>query len=392
VVAKHRNESAPAAGVADVSKQGVAGGRAGVYLRYEFGPGEQDGASLGNPLFELLEAVTAGGSISHAARRLGTSYRHVWGSLRKWEGVLGEPLVIWSQGQKARLTQFAQKLMWAELGARTRMQPHIEALRWDLARVLAEARDPDFRLLTLRASHDIALTLLQQHLATEAGLHLNIGFQGSVDALKALNDRQCMVAGFHVAVLPAGDPVFAAALKPWLKPRSHRLIACSRRVQGLMVRREHAGVRDLADVARLGLRFVHRQAGAGTRMLVDHLLAQGRLAPEALRGGREEHVEHTHVAVALCVAGGMADAGVGVEAAALQFGLHFVPLAQENYFLACHAENIDHPDVAGLRAALAGRRWRELLENLPGYRSAEDPGSVLAVERALPWWRRARKP
>jgi len=55
----------------------------GLHLRYAFEPGEQRGASLGNPLFELLAAVIDRGSIRHAAQALGCSYRYVWGSLRK---------------------------------------------------------------------------------------------------------------------------------------------------------------------------------------------------------------------------------------------------------------------------------------------------------------------
>ena len=71
------------------------------------------------------------------------------------------------------------------------------------------------------------LPVLQQHVAEEANLHLDIGFQGSVDALRALNDQQCHVAGFHVPALRGAAPVFARALKPLLKPKVHRLIACS---------------------------------------------------------------------------------------------------------------------------------------------------------------------
>jgi putative molybdopterin biosynthesis protein len=134
----------------------------GLHLRYAFEPGEQSGASLSNPLFDLLAAVLDGGSIRHAAQSLGCSYRYVWGSLRQWEETLGEPLIIWSQGQRARPTQFAERLLWAERRARTRMQPHIEALRSNLARVLADARDPRHQLLTVRASHDIALPVLRQ--------------------------------------------------------------------------------------------------------------------------------------------------------------------------------------------------------------------------------------
>jgi putative molybdopterin biosynthesis protein len=362
----------------------------GLHLRYAFEPGEQRGAALGNPLFELLAAVLDGGSLRHAAQALGCSYRYVWGSLRKWEQTLGEPLIIWSQGQRARPTQFAERLLWAERRARTRMQPHIEALRSDLARVLADARDQRHQLLTIRASHDIALPVLQRHVAETADLHLDIGFQGSVDALRALNDRQCLVAGFHVPALRGAAPVFAKALKPLLKPGLHKLIGCSRRMQGLMVRREHAAlIRTFPDVVQHELRFVNRQQGSGTRMLVDHLMREYSIAPSALSGCLE-HTEHTHVAVALCVASGVADAGVGVEAAALEFGLHFTPLVEENYFLACLKGNLAHTAVRRLCAVLAGEGWRDILANLPGYQPANTPGSVLVIEEALPWWRQPK--
>lgn len=361
-----------------------------VHLRYSYATQEQPGAVLDNPLFQLLGAVVDGGSIRHAAANLGLSYRYVWGALRKWERDLGEPLITWCQGQRARPTRFAEKLLWAERRARTRMQPHIETLRSDLARVLADARTESTHLLRVRASHDIALPVLQQHVADQGNLYLDIGFQGSVDALRALNAHECLVAGFHVPVLCGAAPIFSRSLKPLLKPRLHRLIACSRRMQGLMVRREHAAVvRSLADLARERLRFVNRQPGSGTRMLLDHLMQVHSLAPSMLPG-YVEHIEHTHVAVALCVASGVVDAGIGVEAAALQFGLHFIPLLEENYFLACLEANLGQPSVGLLREILAGARWREILANLPGYQPASAPGAVLLIEDALPWWRRGR--
>jgi putative molybdopterin biosynthesis protein len=358
----------------------------GMHLRYAFEPGEQRGATLGNPLFDLLTAVLELGSIRHAAQSMGRSYRYVWGSLRKWEQMLGEPLIVWSQGQRARPTQFAERLLWAERRARTRMQPHIEALRSDLSRVVGEARDERHQLLTVQASHDMALSVLQQHVADTADLHLDMRFQGSEDALRGLSDRQCLVAGFHVPVLRGAAPVFAKALKPLLKPGRHKLIGCSRRMQGLMVRREHASlIRTFPDVARHRLRFVNRQIGSGTRMLIDHLMKEHSMSASDLPGFHGLS-EETHVAVALCVASGIADAGVGVEAAALEFGLHFAPLVEENYFLACLKGNLGHPGVLRLCLALAGSGWRDILANLPGYRPALAPGKVLIMTDALPWW------
>src|SRR5215813_12798900 len=84
-----------------------------VRLGYEFAGVDQRGAELDNPLFALLQAVHDNGSIVQAAKALGRSYRHVWGTLRTWEAQLGEPLVQWSQGQRGRLSDFGQRLLWA---------------------------------------------------------------------------------------------------------------------------------------------------------------------------------------------------------------------------------------------------------------------------------------
>jgi putative molybdopterin biosynthesis protein len=359
----------------------------GLHLRYAFEPGEQYGATLGNPLFELLAAVLDSGSIRQAAQSTGSSYRYVWDALRKWEKALGEPLIIWSQGQRARPTQFAQRLLWAERRARTRMRPHIEALRADLARVLIEARDERHQVLSVRASHDIALPVLQRHLAEAVDLHLEIGFQGSVEALRALNDRQCLIAGFHVPTLASAAPVFAKALKPLLKPGFHALIGCSRRMQGLILRPQLANrINSFQDAVRDRLRFVNRQPGSGTRMLIDHLMKQHGFLAEHLPGFYD-HIENTHVAVALCIASGVADVGVGVEAAALEFGLRFLPIVEENYFLACLKENLELPAIQRLRVVLSDSPWRQILSNLPGYQPAVAAGELLIIEDALPWWR-----
>lgn len=386
------DDRAPAAGRETAYARPAPSEDLGPHLSYEFEHGEQRGAELGSRFFELLAAVTEAGSIRHAAQQLGVSYRHLWGSLKKWEALLGEPLISWSQGRKARPTEFATRLLWAERRARTRMQPHIEALRATLSRVFIEARDERYKVLTVRASHDLALPVLQQHLLESAHLHMDIAFRGSVEALRALNDGQCLVAGFHVPALRGAAPVFARALKPLLKPRQHRLIACLRRVQGLMVRREHAALlRTFPDIVRQRLRFVNRQAGSGTRMLLEHLLHEHSLTAQALGPGYE-HTELTHVAVALCVASGVADAGLGVEAAALEFGLHFLPVVEENYFLACLDESVGHAAVQCLQAALRGPRWREILAKLPGYQPAPAAGELLVIEDALPWWSRTRSP
>jgi putative molybdopterin biosynthesis protein len=363
----------------------------GVHLEYSFQPDDQHGADVHNPLFELLSAVREHGSIQHAAKALGASYRHVWGQLRHWEGVLGEPLVSWAQGQPARLTPFAQRMVWAEARARARLAPHIEALRVELERVLSEALDGTQQVITLYASHDMALPLLRERAGTEHRLHVELKFAGSVDALRALADGRCVVAGFHVPRLGASGKLFERSLKPLLKPGQHKLIACATRQQGLIVARDNPQrIVSLRDLARDGVRFVNRQSGSGTRLLTDQLLQVEGIAPESI-AGYADSAEDSHLAVAAAVASGAADVGVGIEAAAQRYGLHFVPLAEEDYFLVCLRDALDSAPVLKLREVLASATWQQTLQGLPGY-GGEGAGAVLPLTRALPWWRfRARK-
>jgi putative molybdopterin biosynthesis protein len=91
--------------------------------------------------------------------------------------------------------------------------------------------------------------------------------------------------------------------------------------------------------------------------------------------------------VAAAVASGAGDAGMGIEAAARAFGLDFVPLLTEDYFLVCMKDALDHPGVTLLREALQGDAWRQAMAALPGYTVHPQSGDVLPLTRALPWWR-----
>lgn len=354
----------------------------GVHLQYSFDQAGQRGADMQNPLFDLLSALREHGSIQHAAKAMGASYRHVWGALKHWQDVIGEPLVTWTQGQPARLTPFAERLLWAEARARVRLVPHIEALRAELERVLADALDGTQQVLSVLASHDLALPLLRDQ-AAASGVHLELKFAGSIDALRALAEGRCAIAGFHVPPLADAANPFARGLKPLLQPGRHKLIGCTRRQQGLLAAKGNPlALATVADLARRGVRVVQRQPGSGTRLLTEHLLAQAGLAGAPLH---EALVEDSHLAVAAAVASGLGDVGLGVAAAAAAFGLDFVPLVEEDYFLVCLDDTLDSDAVQRLRQVLAGAAWTRALTTLPGYRGAH-AGEVLSLTRALPWW------
>jgi putative molybdopterin biosynthesis protein len=364
-------------------------GRPAFRIRLEYGlesGAQQSGADLSNPLFEMLRALREAGSILRAARQLGLSYRHVWGAIKRWEEGLGQALVVWSQGQRAQLTPFAERLLWGETRARARLAPHIEALRVELTRVVEEAVSGAHLQLLVHASHDLALPLLQSLAREQQALHVALHFCGSVDALQALAEGRCTVAGFHVPALPRGSAVFAQVMKPRLQPGAHKLLACVRRTQGLMVAHGNPlQLHEVADLVRPGVRFMDRQEGSGTRLLLEHWLDEAGLSSSQLQRLPGDG-ENSHVAVAAAVASGVADAGIGIEAAARSFGLGFVPLVEEDYFLVCLKEALDTEPVLRLREALQGQAWRGTVAEQPGYAIAPDAGEVLSLTKALPWW------
>jgi putative molybdopterin biosynthesis protein len=349
--------------------------------------GQDASPLIRNPLLDLLHAVEESGSISGAARSLALSYRHVWGELKRWENELGHELIVWEKGQAARLTEFGMKLLWAERQAQARLSPQIEALRADLERAFAVAFDDAAHVLTLYASHDDALTALRAHAAAQHQLHLDIRFTGSVDAIRALNEGRCVMAGFHTAHQPGQGSLAERTYKPLLKPGLHKIIGFARRTQGLMVAKSNPlGLRSLQDLQRTGARFANRALGTGTRVLLDELLAQAALGVHDITG--YAHTEPSHAAVAQAVAGGQADTGLGIEAAARARGLDFVPLLEEDYHLVCLKSALDEPAVQALCRVLQSADWQHELLQLPGYQLAAPgaSGQVLSLRQTLPWW------
>jgi putative molybdopterin biosynthesis protein len=340
-------------------------------------------ALLRNPLMDLLQAVREQGSIAAAAKSLGMSYRHVWGELKKWEQRLNQNLIVWEKGMPAELSEFASKLLWAERQAQARLAAPIESLMAEIERTFAVAFDPQVHLLTLYASHDDALIRLRESTARQA-LHLDIRFCGSVDAIRALNEGRCEIAGFHTLSQPHPKSLSAITYKPLLKPGHHKLIGFAKRTQGLLVKAGNPlNVRSLADVVSGRFRYVNRGLGTGTRLLLDELLSNQAIKPEQLNG--YERQELSHSAVATCIASGQADAGLAIESAALAAGLDFIPLVTENYWLACLKSALDSPPVAALRQHLSGHDWQNTLQAMPGYQ-ANPSGNVHSLRQELPWW------
>ena len=231
------------------------------------------------------------------------------------------------------------------------------------------------RTLLAVGSHDVALDLLAGRLAAEE-VELVSAHVGSVAGLVALRERSAHLAGTHV-LDPDTGTYNDAAVRRYGPSEPVALVRLAQREQGLLVARGNPlGIASLADVARTRARYVNRQPDAGTRILLDALLARAQIAPDAIAG--YERLEFSHLAVAQLVANGSADAGLAIRAAARAFGLDFVSVAWEPYDLAMPAALLDEPRIARLIAILREPDFRAEVEALGGYDCAH-AGEVRGV-------------
>ena len=247
------------------------------------------------------------------------------------------------------------------------------------ARVVARALRPLAqieRTLLAVGSHDVALDLLAGRLAAD-GIELVSAHVGSIAGLVALRERSAHLAGTHV-LDPASGTYNDVAVRRYGPAESVALVRLAEREQGLVVAPGNPlGITTLRDVARTRARYVNRQPDAGTRILLDALLARDGIAPETIVG--YDRLEFSHLAVAQLVANGNADAGLAIRAAARAFGLDFTPVAWEPYDLAMPAAALDQPRIARLIATLLDPAFRADVEALGGY-DCTNAGSVRVVE------------
>ena len=231
------------------------------------------------------------------------------------------------------------------------------------------------RTIVAIGSHDPVLDLAASLLrARDPLLTLVSGPVGSLGGLVALREGLCHLAGCHLLDTATGEYTL-----PWIERvlpgREVDVIRLVHREQGLIVAPGNPlGLRGLEDLERV--RYVNRQRGAGTRVLLDHELARLGIDVAAIDGYTRE--EPTHLAVAAAVAAGRVDTGLGVMSAARAFGLGFVPVAQEPFDLVMAP---GEPAVAPLLSLLADPGFKAAVEQLGGYSTAE---TGAAVQRSGP--------
>jgi putative molybdopterin biosynthesis protein len=149
-------------------------------------------------------------------------------------------------------------------------------------------------------------------------------------------------------------------------------------MQGFYVTRGNPkNIKDWRDLARPDIRFINREKGCGTRVLLDEQL---RLLGMDRRFNGYENEENSHLGVASAVARGEADVGLGNEKASFQArGLDFVPLHKERYDLVIKKEDMDKPPIRAVLDILKSVEFKREIQGLGDYDLSETGWVVAEV-------------
>jgi putative molybdopterin biosynthesis protein len=250
----------------------------------------------------------------------------------------------------------------------------------EAAPVMAELLQPVETIrntVVIVGSHDNTIDVLADQIrAGGSTVSLSSSHVGSLGGLMAIKNGVCHMAGSHL-LEPADGSYNISYIRRYLPGVPVRLVNLVLRDQGLIVAKGNPkGIGGIADLARPDIAFINRQGGSGTRVLLDFKLGQQGIGPEAINGYANE--EFTHMAVAVAVLSGAADAGMGIYAAARALDLDFIPVVTEQYDLVIPQAHFDLPIVQAVLNAIASPAFKHRVEALGGYHT-QKTGTVIAL-------------
>ncbi len=212
-------------------------------------------------------------------------------------------------------------------------------------------------------SHDLALEGIAEHLEKHVTL-LSMPV-GSLDGLVNLRQGLCQISGSHLLdVTGEYNTPFVRHLFP---DRDVEIVTLAYRTQGLMfVNGNPKGIKKIADIAKPDVRFVNRNPGSGTRLWFDAELKRLKI-PVGTINGYDKEVK-THTEAAALISTNKVDVALGLQAAAHQYNLDFIPLFEERYDLILPREN--EKTLMPLLDYLQTSDFRNELNALTGYNTS----------------------
>ena len=231
--------------------------------------------------------------------------------------------------------------------------------------------------LVVIGSHDPLLDELADLIRRrDRRVFLSSSHVGSMGGIMAVRRGEAHAAGIHLLDTETGE-YNRRYIRKYFPHGGVYLVRCVGRQQGLMLQRGNPlGLTCFADIARDGLRYVNRQKGSGTRILTDYLCQKEGVDPDRIYGYEREEV--THNAVAVQIAGGSADAGMGIYSAAKLYDLDFLPICVEEYDLLIPENVWTTGIVREMIRTLESREFRDRIEAMGGY-TLDRPGEIIDV-------------
>lgn len=225
---------------------------------------------------------------------------------------------------------------------------------------------------------DIVLDILTRHLGKESP-HIRFLRQyiGSIDGLIALYRGLANVVTTHLWDSDTNEYniPYVRRLMP-----GHRAVIINLvyRTEGFYVTKGNPkNIISWTDLTRPDLRFINRERGSGARVLLDEQLRTHAIDHKCINGYDDE--EMSHVAVASKVARSEADAGLGIEMAALQVNnVDFVPLQKERYDLVIREEDIEKPQFKALMSILKSTEFQNEVSGIGSY-DVSSMGEIIAI-------------
>jgi molybdate-binding protein/DNA-binding transcriptional regulator YhcF (GntR family) len=254
---------------------------------------------------------------------------------------------------------------------------YLHLARWSEERQTSVARPPRAtsrrktgKTICIVGSHDLALnvllSLLKEH---EKSIEIEVTHAGSLGGLIALQEDRADLAGIHLLDEETGEYNYPF-VKRVLPGRRVAIVNLSYRIQGLMFASGNPKrIKGLEDLLNPDLTFVNRQQGSGTRVLLDLQLKKHGMAASNIKGYDTEL--DTHLAVASAIAQGKADTGLGIEAAALSYGLDFLPLFRERYDLVIPESNYHSKLFAPMLKIINSEEFKNIVDRTGGYDTSQ---------------------
>lgn len=213
-------------------------------------------------------------------------------------------------------------------------------------------------------SHDLILDVAADMMPDKSrGMFISSTHVGSMGGLMALKRKEAHLAPIHLLDEATGE-YNISYIKRLFGTEKMALIKGVGRTQGILVKKGNPlnikGIQDLT-----GCRYVNRQRGAGTRILLDYQLKQLGIDPTEINGYQREAA--THMAVAAAVSDDGADAGMGILSAAKAMDLDFIPVGPEEYDFAVPQEYLELPHIKAFIEILKSEEFHQRLNQLGGY-------------------------